>query len=141
MNAMPSKTLLRTLIVVEVVVVVLIFVSSSIFESTLPEPLRMYNARPLGDPFAPRLVVTGVLGIVVLMLALVSRVGLFFFWRPARPLYFASIIGSLLMTALNGPSVNPALTEILDGSSAIIVGIIFTLIYLSPLRDMYAKPA
>jgi hypothetical protein len=136
---MPSKYLLRVLIIVEVVVVVFMFISSSVFDPSLPEQLRAYNDKPLGDPFAPRLIVEGALGILVLILALVSRIGLFFFWRPARPLYFASMIGNLLMTALNGPSVNPALSEMFDGAAAIICGIIFALIYFSPLRDLYAK--
>jgi energy-coupling factor transporter transmembrane protein EcfT len=136
---MPSKGLLRILIVAEVVVVVLIFVSSSIFGPSLPEQLRAYNDRPLGNPFAPRLLLEGVLGILVLIVALVSRIGLFFFWRPARPLYLASGIGNLLMTVLNGPSVNAAWSEMFDGLSAIIYGIILALIYFSSLRDLYAK--
>jgi hypothetical protein len=137
MHAMPSKTLLRILIVAEVVGYALGFVASFILESTLPEPLRAYHGQTEFSGWVHALVGVGLCMLV--LVAVVARIGLFFFWRPARPLYFASMIGALLMAVLGGPDVSTGWEDMLDTMSAIICGIIFALIYFSPLRDLYAK--
>jgi len=137
MHAMPSKTLLRILIVAEVVGYALGFVASFILESTLPEALRAYHGQTEFSGWVHALVGVGLCMLV--LVAVVARIGLFFFWRPARPLYFASMIGALLMAVLGGPDVSTGWEDMLDTMAAIICGIIFALIYFSPLRDLYAK--
>ena len=136
---MSPRKLIRILIVAEVSAFVISCILSSVLERTLPEPLRTYSAATPPNPGLLFTVVYVSLAAPVLLLALVSHIGLFFFWRPARVLYLADGIGILVMVTLDGAAVRTGLEGTFDYLSAVIYGSILGLLYFSPLRDLYVK--
>jgi hypothetical protein len=138
---MPSRGVLRTLIVAEVGFVVLSVVGSLLTESLLPEPLRAYLATEFeGDIISVRDLVMICTGIPLVILWLVSSIGLFFFWRPARILYVVAMIFGLLATPFFGPYVDAGLGAMLEDVATIISGIIVALVYFSPVKELFNEP-
>jgi len=136
---MSPRKLIRVLIVAEVSAFIISCVLSSILQRTLPEPLRTYAAAPTEYPGLAYAVVYVCLAVPVLVLALMSHIGLFFFWRPARTLYLIGGIGILVMVVLDGPAERTGWEGMFDYLSSVIYGSILGLIYFSPMRDLYAK--
>src|SRR5258706_15889466 len=80
-SAMEMKTLLRTFLIAEVII--------GVSYLLIPEPDFETHTQAWEVPF----------GIVLFIVEMVSRVGLFFFWRPARPIFLATIVADLVATA------------------------------------------
>jgi hypothetical protein len=137
---MPSKTLLRTLIVAEIALGIISIVVSLVTESSLPEPLRAFlEVDSEADVTAQEMVLLAV-AIPLIGLLLVSSIGLFFFWRPARILYLITMIVGLLLTPFFGPYVDAGWGTMFEDAAVIISGVILALVYFSPLKGSYEKP-
>jgi len=72
---------------------------------------------------------------------LISFIGLYFFWRPARVLYCMSIaIGILIgLDPHYGPEVLPQLEGLLDNINSILSGVILCLIFTPPIKQLFAN--
>lgn len=136
---MPSRTLLRTLIVAEIGTMILASVVSLRTESSLPEPLRAFMKAEAERDItgADAIVAVGACG--YLLLSCVSSVGLFVFWRPARILYPLTIGLGMVLTPLCGPYVDTGWADLLSDTSFLISGMIIVCIYFTPLKDLYQK--
>jgi hypothetical protein len=137
---MPTKGLLRTLIVAEIVIGIISIVVSSFTESTLPEPLRAFSEAQTESEITTRGVAMIAAAIALIILLLVSSIGLFFFWRPARILYLLTLILGIAMTPFFGPYVDAGLGTAFEDIAVVISGVILGLVYFSPLRELYEKP-
>jgi hypothetical protein len=135
---MPSKSFLRTLIVVEIGLVILDIVVSLLTVSLLPESLRAFSeAESQGE----RGLVVLRVAFPVIILWLGSIIGLFFFWRPSRILYLISIVLWLLLQPFCGPYVDAGWGTAFEDAAMIVSGVILALIYFSPLKSLYERPA
>ena len=135
---MPSKSFLRTLIVVEIGLVILDIVVSLLTVSLLPESLRAFSeAESQGE----RGLVVLRVAFPVIILWLGSIIGLFFFWRPSRILYLISTVLWLLPTPFFGPYVDAGWGIAIDYAAMIVSGVILALVYFSPLKSLYERPA
>ncbi|GMU20107.1 MAG: hypothetical protein AMXMBFR13_02070 [Phycisphaerae bacterium] len=139
-RAMPTKGLLRTLIVAEIGIGIISIVVSLFTESMLPEPLRAFLEAESEAEITAREMVMIAAAIPLIILLLVSSIGLFFFWRPARILYLLTVVLGLAMTPLLGPYVDSGWATTFEEIAVIISGVILALVYYSPLRDLYEKP-
>ncbi len=137
---MPSKRLLRILIIADFILVALSIVGALVGESSLPESLRAYEqARSEADLTVKEWVLVGV-SAPLLIAWLVSSFGLFFFWRPARAMYLVTVVGSLAVTPFTDVYITAGWVEAIEGVSLIVTGIVLALIYASPLKDLFEKP-
>jgi len=137
---MPTKGFLRTLIVAEIGIGIICIVVSFFTESMLPEPLRAFLEAESEAEITARDLVMIAAAIPLIILLLMSSIGLFFFWRPARVLYLITVVLGLAMTPFFGPYVDAGWGTTFEGVAMIISGAILALIYFSPLRDFYEKP-
>lgn len=119
---MGLKTFLKTLIVAEVALGVLFLL--------IPEPGTQTRMQAWEPPFTLLLIIAG----------LVSRIGLFVFWRPARMIFLLTIIAELVATPFSIPETHTGICAMLNEATIYIAGVILALVYFSPLRDLYPKP-
>jgi hypothetical protein len=138
--AMPSKGFLRTLIVAELVLGITSVVVSLFTESMLPEPLRAFVEAESEAEVTTHDMILLAAGIPLILLVLVSSIGLFVFWRPARILYVVTIVAGLLLTPFFGPYVDAGWGRVFEDAAVIVSGVILALIYLSPLKVLYERP-
>jgi len=132
------KALLRTLVVLEFSLAILAGAVSWATESSLPEPLRAYVQAQAEREWPDRyLVMLAAIGGPLLLAYVVASVGLFLFWRPARPLYLVTVIGGVLLTPALGPYVDSGWGEMLGAVGGMVTGAILALIYFSPLKELY----
>ena len=74
------------------------------------------------------------------VLCILSFVGLYFFWRPARMLFCAFILFSLtLHLAGFGPDVVTGWMAFWDSCSSILLGVVLCLMFTSPIRDLFVR--
>jgi hypothetical protein len=136
---MLTKRALRFLLVAEILLAITGGIVTVFTESLLPDELQAYEqAVSEADVTTREWVLLGV-GIVLLVFLLVSSIGLFVFWRPARLLYFCTVIGGLALTPFYGPYVDAGWGTLFQEMAMIVSGVILALIYCSPLRDLYER--
>lgn len=136
---MPSKMLLRTLIVVEIVLGIIGGVVSFLTESVLPESLRAYMDAASETNVTGWEMIMFAAGIPLLIAALISSIGLFLFWRPARVLYLIAMIAGVLLTPVFGPFVDAGWGRAFEEAAGVVSGVILALVYFSPLKHLYEK--
>ena len=73
------------------------------------------------------------------LMFLVSRIGIFFFWAPAREIYLGSVLFMLLITPLFGVSVDGPRTYLYDSTVNLLSGFILCFIYLTPVRIAFQR--
>ncbi|MDA1143275.1 MAG: hypothetical protein O3B01_32355 [Planctomycetota bacterium] len=137
---MPSKGFLRTLIVAGFGLGIISVVVSLLTESSLPEPLRAFLDAESEAEVTAREMILLAAAIPLIILVLVSTIGLFFFWRPARILNLISIVAGLILTPFFGPYVDAGWGMTFVEAATIISGVVLALVYFSPLKDLYDKP-
>jgi len=115
-------------------------VVSLLTESALPEPLRAFLKAESEAEVTVREMIMFAAAIPLLILLLVSSIGLFFFWRPARILYLITSVAGLLVTPFFGPYVDAGWGTTFDEAATIVSGVILALIYFSSLKELYEKP-
>jgi hypothetical protein len=138
---MPTKGLLRTLIVMEIVLGFTSVVVSFITEPMLPEPLRAFVNAESEEAITAYDMILLAFGIPLILLFLVSSIGLFLFWRPARILYVVTIVAGFVLTPIFGPYVDAGWGRIFEDAAVVVSGVILGLVYFTPLREMYDRPA
>ena len=139
-RTMPSKVFLRTLIAAEVALCIISVVVSLLTESALPDPLRAFLDAEAKAEMAARDMMLFAAATPLFILLVVSSVGLFFFWRPARILYLIDTVAGLVVAPFFGPYVDAGWGTALGEVATIVSGVILALIYFSPLKDLYEKP-
>jgi hypothetical protein len=135
---MPSKSFLRILIVVEIGLAILGGVVSQLTASLLPESLRAFSE---AKSQVEQSLVTLRVAFPLIILSLVSSIGLFFFWRPSRILYLISSVLGLLLAPFFGPYVDAGWGKAFEDAALVISGVILALVYFSPLKSLYERPA
>jgi hypothetical protein len=133
------KTKLRVLIVAQFVTGVASLVVSQIATPSSTAALRD-KAEPFEYGFSPFVgQILLAIFVVFFVAAVVSWIGLFLFWRPARLLFVITTLLLLLPTLLGGPHINAGVSAMLGEIVSIITGVILALVYFSPLKDLYQK--
>ena len=123
----------------EVVVTILGVIVSLAGESSLPEPLRYYlEEQAKADPDAGDIALVAV-GIPLLIALVVSIIGLYRFWRFARPLTVIVFVVGLILQVFAGPTVDPGPATSLYELAAVFTGIILAVIYITPARAWFEK--
>jgi hypothetical protein len=135
---MPSKSFLRILIAVEIGLDILSIVVFLLTKSFLPESLRAFLE---AEETTARALDMMRVAFPVFILWLGARIGLFFFWRPSRILYLISTVLGLLLTPFFGPVVDAGWGTAFDYAAMIVSGVILALVYFSPLKSLYERPA
>ena len=135
-----TKRALRFLLVAEILLAVTGGIVSVCTESLLPAELQAYEQAVAEADYTTRESVLLGVGIIFLAFVLVSSIGLFVFWPPARLLYFWTLIGGVALAPFYGPYVDAGWGQMFDEAAMIISGVILALIYCSPLRNLYERP-
>ena len=136
---MPLKTLLRVAILAEILLAAVGLMAEIVLEPRLPEPLRNYLAAEGEKSWSTIHTVMLVLAVPMLIAAVVSWIGLWRLWRPARPIYLYLSIAGLLLTAFLGPSVASAVGSMFSDACTLTAGFILGLIYFSDLRHQFER--
>ena len=137
---MLTKRSLRILIVADLVLIAVGVAVGIVGEAWLPEPLRAFEQARAEADMTPRDWILLGVAIPLSIAVLVASIGLMCFWRPARPLYFASIVVAAVLMPLGGPYITSGWSEAFESVSLTVSGVVLALIYFSPLRDLYARP-
>ena len=139
-NMTITKSRFRLLLTAWVVVEILDGVVSEASVSSLPAPLRDYVQAQSEANLTTGEIVASIIAILTLIAFVVSIIGLYLFWRPARPLTVITLVLALIYTVLAGPTVELGLATSLDELGAVLWGIILALIYLPPAKDWFERP-
>jgi hypothetical protein len=131
---MATKRFLRTLILIQIPIILADLVAGMSSARTLPEPLRSFRAG--NDLSGLALVTAG----IFLITWLTANFGLYFIWRPARTLLLFSAMLNLLGALVSGPFVRTAWEDMFDDASVLVTGMILGLLYFSPLKELFEKP-
>jgi hypothetical protein len=138
-KTMPGKTLLRTLVSLEIVLTIVGLIVSEVTVNSLPQPLQEYLAQDAEAEFTAGDWLFLMLSIPFLLLWLTSSVGLLFLWRPARLLYTVAVLGCCILSLFLGPAVYSAAEQFLSDLASLIPGAIIALLYWSPLKAIFDK--
>jgi hypothetical protein len=140
---MPLLTYFRTLLALHVVLIAGEITSGQLTISGLPDPLRNYLEQHYKTPektVGANLEALAWVTLFGLSLLLVSMIGLWVLWRPARMLFTAYLLCLAVAIVLSGPLVESPLTSVLAFMNTIISGLILGMIYFSPLREHFDAP-
>jgi len=77
--------------------------------------------------------------VLLLLAALVSTVGLLFFWKPARVIYVVSFLASYVWIGMFGPQLSSGPSEAVVLLSEFIAGIVAALMYTKPVSGYFEK--
>jgi len=135
---MPLKTLLRLLIVAEILLGGLGAALDIALEPRLPEPLRSYLAAD-SESWSTTDNIMLCIGIPTLIATIVSWIGLWRLWPSARPIYLYSCVAGVLLVAFLGPSVSSAVGTMFSEGAMLVAGFILGLIYFSDLRHAFER--
>lgn len=132
-----STRTFRILLAVYILIAVASGISDFATRNMLPEPLREYHAAEYASEMSQNDWLLAFGGMTVLALAVISTIGLFLFWRPARLLYTLSYVITYVLIFLMGPTVSTPLTAFLVDLGTFLGGVIWALIYFSPLKEYF----
>ena len=82
-----------------------------------------------------------IVGVPVLLASIVASIGLWFFRRWARPLYAFTIAATIVITAFEGPVVQPALLGTFTEISSLVAGAILGVAYFAPIEALQRETA
>ena len=140
--AMPLPLFFRRLLLLYILFIIAELVSADATLEWLPEPLRKFEeARYSASEADPDVILLSGLFLTLMLSYAISLIGLWKFWQPARTLFGTTILLSILMTGLGGPYVVTALTNTFAYIESILSGLILALIYFSPIKEFFEKPA
>jgi len=128
-----SLNTFRILVIAELLLSLATVVADLTTGSMLPEPLQAYLESTSAE-LTPLLGIAILLALSVLGLALISCIGLLIPWRPARLLYTLSYLFSFPIYLMVGPTVSTEITAFLTQFGMFLGGVIWGLIYFSPLK-------
>src|SRR5688500_7750935 len=137
-----SVTAFRILVIVDILLAVMGVVADIALESFLPQALRDYKATEGDGEFGNNLK-TWVLasgGFGVLVVGMTATIGLLCLWRPARWLYTLACLLSWPLYVLAGSNVSTGVGHMFLDISTFLGGVIWALIYFSPLKIYFDRP-
>lgn len=140
---MPLISYFRVLLLLYVTLIFAEVASGPATMETLPEPLRKFAQEQYENPektVGPNVDLLGTVLLIGLAVMLVSLVGLWVLWRPARMLFTIYLLCLAVAIVLAGPLVESSLTSVLAFMNTIISGLILGMIYFSPLREHFDAP-
>lgn len=106
----------------------------------LPAPLREFvRAREVAEPEDIPLVLVAFAVVIVLAL-LLSVVGLYLFWKPARAICMATLVLGGPLIALTGPHVEPSWAAMMETYSMMLAAAVVAMAYCSPYRELFHHP-
>jgi energy-coupling factor transporter transmembrane protein EcfT len=108
-------------------------------ESSLPAPLRDYLRSQWEADTTASDIVLAVVSIALLITLVVSVIGLYRFWRFARPLTVVVWVVVLIFQAFVGPTVDSGFATSLYELGALLTGMILAVIYITPARRWFEK--
>jgi len=108
-------------------------------EALLPALLRDYLVAQREADLTGAEIALAVVGILLLIAVFLSIIGLYRFWRFARPLTVIVWGVGLIFQALAGPTVVPGIATSLYELGAVLTGIILAVIYLTPAKEWFEK--
>ena len=134
-----SPGVLRLLLAFEVGSVTIGAVLSIALESSLPEPLRDYLASVAeAEATGAEWLVAGA-GVVLLCLYMISLIGLWFFWPPARGMYLATTLAGFALYPFFGPTVEDGWSALCGDLAMFLAGVVLAVIYWTPLAERLAR--
>jgi hypothetical protein len=133
------KNAFRLLIIAEAVTAISVFILDTVYEKKLPIKLQEYLSSYYNQPSSPLDFFGGYFGLLLLILFVISWIGLFYFWNPARLIYVFGWAASIAILPFGGPYVGHQIPSIFDTIHTLIGGIIIGVIFFSPIRDMFQK--
>jgi hypothetical protein len=139
-DAGPSKTLLRALIVTEYVLIIVAIVVGLATESLLPDPLRTFVEEQANAELTNNDVAMLIIGLPLIVLLIVSSIGLFMLWPPARILYLIGIASGLVLMPVFGPYVESGWGTAFEDAASVVSGVILALVYFSPFKRYFETP-
>ena len=138
---MAPLTVLRTLIIVELVSALLGIYADIALQSTFPRELQVYLFTQSQGPFSTGEALKVVVLVAFIVALVVAWVGLWFVKRWSRTLYVTVVIISLVLTLFLGPVVTSALAAALYSISSLAAGVMLGLLWFSELRSTFETPA
>jgi hypothetical protein len=133
---MPSKTLLRTLILIQIPLLILIGVATYLFVRHATGNLVFMVLQK--DHYRPGAsVIAGATAVALL----VANIGVFFFWRGMRTFYLIVMIVAVLQSVYLGPFANSGPADFFESAMNTVSGIILGLVFFSPARELFGRPA
>lgn len=133
---MSPKRLLRTFILAQIPLAILLGVTAYLFVTGIAEP---YSSLILHkDQIRPGATVIEAASVIALLIA---NIGLYFFWRGARTLYLIVMIAAVLESLYLAPFVSSGPEDFFETAMNTVSGIILGLAYFSPARELFGRPA
>ena len=131
----------RFLVILDVVLALLAMAADFGLANQLPQALQDYRAAEGEEEFEnnPQMWVLIFGALCVLVLGIVSTIGLLVLWRPARLLYTLTYVLSWPLYLLAGASVMTGAAHMLYEMSSVLAGVIWGLIYFSPLKTHFER--
>lgn len=133
----------RVVVVVCLLLAIAAPISDVAMRAQMPEPLKAYlEAEDEAEAeIGSSLILLAFFAIGVGTLAIISTAGLLLLWRPARLLYTISYVLALPLYFFMGPTISTGVTEFLNHGATFLGGVIWALIYFSPLKQYFDTPA
>lgn len=130
----------RILVITDVCVVFFYVISVPLFFPTIPEQVKPFAAELHdGNIDAYNNIISNMLGLITILTLVISWVGLFLFWNPARWMYLAAIVVPLLYSAFFSFTILPPVSDAIGILSALLGGAILALIFCSPIKKQFIK--
>ena len=137
---MDSRRALRVLIVTEIAMAAAAVIAALVEQRFLPEPLRHWLEQDAERPLTTSEIVFAVLIVPLFGALVVSWIGLWRLWKPARRLYLFTVACGMAATLLTGPQVSSAIGSALSTAASMATGAIIALVYFSPLSVAFERP-
>lgn len=138
---MRIETALRHLVVWQWVLACLSIVFFQVEVERLPFLLQEYAAAEAARPATATDAVIGWLTLLWGVGSLVASIGVFSLRRWARPCFLAMALLGCVLQALLEPSVTTGWSVAAETAAQVLVGVTIGVLYFSPVRGHFARPA
>jgi hypothetical protein len=137
---MSARTIFRALLIATVISMAADAVTYHLQRNSLPLELRQYLHSRSEQVLSHDYTVFSVVTVAYAIFFIMSFVGLFIFWRPARLFFCGFILAGLFMPLAGfGADVETGLMELWGGCSSIFLGVILSMMFTSPIRDRFTR--
>lgn len=136
---MNAVRILRTLIVCELLMFIITLVVDSMTLHQLPKAIQEYNQQLDSAPLTTVQSFFAVVAILMLISIVISWVGLWRLWRPARSIYTITLIIGILSSPFFDQTIMSPVAGSLDEIASICTGLILGLLFFSDARHHFDK--
>ena len=136
---MNLKTIFRIAVITEWVLIVLALVARVVFRQDLPPLAQQYEAERQARDLTVHETVCLWGASLLLPVSIASSVGLLFFKRWARPLYFAVSLIFPILLLYEGPALAVPISTVIDKLSLIDSGFIIGVMWFSALASEFKR--